>query len=196
MKKRALVVVFVLAPLLSVMAVTQFVRLGEANPYWWYEQVPPDEYTEPPVISVLSPANNTVFNEDHVYLSFSVDVGESETAWSVGLIIVRYETDWEHDNTDKFRSWKTLPFSHEVNLTGIPEGNHTITFQAIERGAYENVRAFNLDSSSTVFFTIDTNSEQEIPEFPSWIILPLFLMTSLVAIISKRRLSQGVSKKY
>ena len=30
----------------------------------------------------------------------------------------------------------------------------------------------------------------EVPEFPSWIILPLFLMTSLVAIIVKQRLSK------
>ena len=187
MNKKASAVAFVLALLVSVVAGTQLVSVGKANPFWWYENVPPDEYTKPPVISVFSPANNTVFNEDHVYLSFSVDVGESKTAWSVGLINVRYETDWEHNNTDYFRPWKNLPFSHEVNLTGIPEGNHTITFQATERGAYENAQAFKLDSSSTVFFTIDTNPITDIPEFPSWAsLLIMLIVVTALAIIYKR----------
>ena len=32
-----------------------------------------------------------------------------------------------------------------------------------------------------------------IPEFPSWIILPLFLMATFVAVIVKKRLSQSVT---
>ena len=154
MKKKVLTVVFVLAPLLLVFG-TQLVSVGEANPYFFFEQVPPDEYTKPPVISVFSPANNTVICKDNVHLSFSVDVGESETALSAGLLIVRYKTDWVN-NLDVFRPWMNLPFSHEVNLTGIPEGKHNITIHAIERGEYTGARAFNIDSNETVFFTIDT----------------------------------------
>jgi len=40
---------------------------------------------------------------------------------------------------------------------------------------------------------IKTDEYGVVPEFPSWIILPLFLITSLVAIIVKKRLSQRIS---
>jgi len=43
------------------------------------------------------------------------------------------------------------------------------------------------------FAKADTEGEP-IPEFPTWIILPLFLMTSLVAIIVKKRLPKAVHK--
>jgi hypothetical protein len=190
MTKRGLAATLVLALLISVIAGTQLVSMGKANPYWWYEGVPPDDYTEAPVISVLSPANNTVVNNDNVYLSFNVDVGESETALGTVLLTVRYETDWQHDNDDMFAPWSgPYPFVHEVNLTGIPEGNHSIIIEAVERGSYPNARAFNIDSSSTVFFTVGNNSEQQIPEFPSWIILPLTMIVTLIAVAARRRKS-------
>lgn len=190
MNTKALVAAFVLALSISVVAGTQLVSVVKANPFWWYEGVPPDEYTEAPVISVLSPANNTVFNEDNVYLSFNVDVGESETALDTVLLLVSYEADWQHDNIAQFAPWSgPYPFVHEVNLTGIPEGNHSITFQAIERGTYTGAHAFNIDSSETILFTIDTNPETDIPEFPSWTPLLIFLFAvTVLAVIYKRKI--------
>lgn len=90
MIKKKLVAVFVLAPLLSVLAGTGLMCVVKANPWWWFEGTTPDEYTKPPVISIVSPENNTVFNEDSVFLSFSVDVGESETADDKLLYFVSY----------------------------------------------------------------------------------------------------------
>jgi hypothetical protein len=193
MKKRVLIMVFVLAPLLSVMAGTPFVSLGEANPNWRpWETNEPDEYAKAPVISISSPANNTVLNEDTVYLSFSVDVGETET--DLELVFVRYETDWQHDNIASFLPrWNSVSFSHEVNLTGIPEGAHSIAFQAIERGTYKN-RLFQINSSETILFTIDANPITDIPEFPSWTIMSLFMATTLSAVIVYRRLTKKASK--
>lgn len=191
MKKKVLAVVFVLAPLLSVMAGTPFVSLGEANPLWPFELVPPDEYAKAPVISIFSPANNTVINRDNIVLSFKVDVGESET--DLEMVFVRYETDWQHGNIDRFLPrWNSASFSHKVNLTGIPEGPHNITFQAIESGTYKN-RPFNIDSSETILFTIDTNPETKIPEFPSWTILPLFLIGTFLALAVRKKLFHPIS---
>ena len=79
MKKRVLIVVLVLAPLLSVMAGTLFVSLGEANPNWRPWETTPSYDVKAPVISICSPENNTVFNRDNIVLSFKVDLGESET---------------------------------------------------------------------------------------------------------------------
>jgi len=202
MKRKVLVVAFVLAPLLSVMAGTPFVSLVEANPFWWFENVPPDEYTKAPVISIFSPANNTIFNENNLYLSFKVDVGESETALDTLLLFVQYETDWQHDNLDSFLPpSNSSSYSNNVTLTGIPEGNHSITVHTFEDGTYENGN-FTISNSETTFFTIDAdpqNGESSpesllaedygiIPEFPSWIILPLLITATLVIIIYKKRL--------
>jgi len=184
MKKRVLIVVFVLAPLLSVMAGTPFVSLGEANFLWPFEVVPPDEYAKAPVISIFSPENNTVFNRDNIVLSFKVDLGESET--DLEMEFVRYETDWQHDNLDHFLLLKSSSFAHKVNLTGIPEGTHSIAFQAIESGTYKK-RSFNINSSETIYFTIDTSPETKIPEFPSWTILPIFTIATLLIIICKHK---------
>lgn len=187
MKKKVLAVVFVLAPLLSVMAGTPFVSLGEANPLWWMEPVPPDD-TKAPVISIFSPENNTVVNRDNVVLSFKVDVGEPGTALDSVLVFVRYETDWQHDNIDHFLPRNSpSSFPHKVNLTGIPEGNHSIQFQAIERATFNNGRSFNINSSETILFTIDTSPETKIPEFPAWTILPLTIMATLIVAVMKRK---------
>jgi hypothetical protein len=188
-KKRA---IFVLSLLVSVVAGTGMVGVGKANPYWWYGNVPPDKQTEPPRISVLSPANNTVCSDDNVLLSFEVYVGESKTALDTLLLMVEYETDWQHNNTNRFAPWSSPnPFVHEVNLTGIPEGNHSISFQATERGTYSHARAFNINSSVTIYFTIDANSETKIPEFPAGAILPIFTIASLLIITCKHKLHKN-----
>jgi len=196
MNKKASAAAFVLALLASVVAGTSLVSVGDANPFsFFWEYISPDEYTEAPVISVSSPMNNTVLNEDTIILSFEVDVGKSETAVETVLFYVNYLTDWQHDNEHFFYP-DSAPFMHEVNLTGIPEGKHSITFEANERGAYNNTHAFSIDGSATIYFTIDTNPETTIPEFPSWAILPLSLTIILVVTIYKKRLPKSQQQSY
>jgi hypothetical protein len=190
MNRKGLATVFVLSLLISVMAGAELVSVGSANPFSFFcwEYIPPDEYTEAPVISVSSPMNNTVLNEDTVSLSFEVDVGKSETAEETVIFYVNYLTDWQHDNEHFFYP-ESAPFTHEVNLTGIPEGTHSITFEANERGAYNNTHAFSIDGSTKIYFTINTNQETTIPEFPSWTPLLVMLVTVLaVALIYRRNL--------
>lgn len=189
MNKKGLATVFVLSLVVSVMAGAELVSVGSANPFsFFWEYIPPDEYTEAPVISVSSPMNNTVLNEDTFILSFEVDVGKSETAEETLIFYVNYLTDWQHDNEHFFYP-ESAPFTHEVNLTGIPEGTHSITFEANERGAYNNTHAFSIDGSTTIYFTIDPNQETTIPEFPSWTPLLIMLVTVLaVAPIYRRNL--------
>ena len=117
-----------------------------------------------------------------------MDVGESET--DLEMEFVRYESDWQHDNIDHFLPWKSSSFSHKVNLIGIPEGNYSISFQAIESGTYKS-RSFNIDSSETIYFTIDTSPETKIPEFPSWIILPIFAIATFLIITCKHKLPKN-----
>ena len=190
MNKKASAAAFVLALLASVVAGTSLVSVGDANPFsFFWEYISPDEYTEAPVISVSSPMNNTVLNEDTVILSFEVDVGKSETAVETVLFYVNYLTDWQHDNEHFFYP-ESSPLFHEVNFTGIPEGKHSITFEANERGAYNNTHAFSIDGSATIYFTINTNPKTTIPEFPPWTILPIFTITTLLIITCKHKLAK------
>jgi len=57
------------------------------------------------------------------------------------------------------------------------------TTQSTDEGAYYDIWFAKVDASGEI-----------IPEFPSWLILPLFLMASLVAIIVKKRLTKTVHK--
>jgi hypothetical protein len=51
----------------------------------------------------------------------------------------------------------------------------------------------SLSDGSDDFWLVKTDS-QGIPEFPSWLILPLFLMATFVGVIVKKRLSQSVTR--
>ena len=215
MKKRVLLVVSVLALLVSSVAGTLLVSLAEANPLWFIPHVQPDETTKPPVISIFSPENNTVYNTDTVVLSFNVDAGESETASTVALDIIWYDTSWYNDNVDSFLYSPRSPvntenkiyfsnsssFAYNLSLTGIPDGNHGIILHAKEHGYYEDELFINT-SSEKVSFTVDANQETDqktaeyfladdyviVPEFPSWTILPLFLTIVLAVALYRKRL--------
>jgi hypothetical protein len=69
----------------------------------------------------------------------------------------------------------------------------TTDVSAINQSIYDFKNDFYLGTVNFVPFLTEPNPEEmstPIPEFPSWMILPLFLMASFVAIIVKKRLSQ------
>jgi hypothetical protein len=53
---------------------------------------------------------------------------------------------------------------------------------------------FALAGTKNNDFWLAKTDAQGIPEFPSWIILPLFLMATFVGVIFKKRLSQSVKR--
>jgi hypothetical protein len=68
----------------------------------------------------------------------------------------------------------------------LAEGTHNITVYA----RYTANNIIGLDNS-TVYFTIDPNSKQNIPEFPSSIVLPLLFIAALIVTVCKK----GLPKK-
>jgi hypothetical protein len=186
-KKTVLTAVLTSALLFSTLAVTMLMQLGKANPimHYWVNKgdVAPDQNTEPPAILILSPVNNTAYGVNAISLSLNVSIGNSSTATSRVLDEIYYETDWQSNNVSVYKySWNPLlypsapprktDFSETINLTGIPDGNHTIRMYAVESGEYplyviqgENgdlrsfahyYNGFNITSCSLVRFTIDT----------------------------------------
>ena len=61
-----------LAVLALLIAGANLVGYSAANPYVITGEVPPDQETYPPVITVTSPVNNTAYNTSRVFLTFNV----------------------------------------------------------------------------------------------------------------------------
>jgi len=136
--------------------------------------VPPRETTLPPEINIQSPTNNTHYNTNNITLSFNVKVGKSLTATQKQLKTITYKTDWQPNSIKLYEDIADLiappgiaKFTTSINLTKIPDGKHTITIYANERGTYfgrvypfspKYYTFFEIDSSVIVNFSVDTVS--------------------------------------
>jgi len=204
MKRTASALTLSLALLISLVAGVQTVIAPYTSDGQYFPLASP--------ISITSPSNSTYSsglltlnvtvktflnpNTSNVTLVYCID-GKTNTTIRTESTPVPIEVETTDANGTKttgvsiqsyylITGWAALP--------ELPEGSHSITVYGKYEfpGSYHNI---GLDNS-TVYFTIDTNSEQEIPEFPSWIILPLFLITTIFAGLIKRKLSIHQFKKH
>ena len=178
MKNRTLSIVFILALLISIVAEVQVIQVAKAN----FMPVPPK-------FTVQSPTNATyavntsvplivILNQTYVpfpnwtpvaYCNYSLDGVEKGNITQTqitpapnGSVSEPYVMNWCTFNT---------------TLSGLTEGSHNIEIFA---GSGTGRTA-----SGNVYFSVGSNA---VPEFPSWVILPLFLiMMLLVAIEYKRK---------
>ena len=99
--RKAFTAAFILLLLFSVLAGTQLVNLGKANPYHFrlMEEVPPDADTEPPTISILTPENNTTYPSHKLLLSLNVNVKYSGSAKALFFWKIYCEADWQSGST-------------------------------------------------------------------------------------------------
>lgn len=143
-----------------------------------------DGVTKPPVILISAPENNTLFAEDSISLSINVSVGESTSADLKYIGEVYYTSDWQTNETIIYSNPPRNPDAFyytsnpqigkiygTVNLTGIPDGNHSLVVYAKEMGTYyaytdhwangydwEYYWNFKISASSSIFFTVDTTA--------------------------------------
>ena len=144
-------------------------------------------------ISIISPSNST-YTPQSLTLNFTV---KSFLDSSKANITIVYSIDGKTNKTIDTQStpvpmgiqsyylitgWATLP--------EMSEGSHSITVY----GKYEFPMSYHnigLDNR-TVYFTISTNSEQEIPEFPSWTPLLITLVAVVaVAVMYRQKMSKS-----
>ena len=160
-------------------------------------------------ISITSPSNSTYSsglltlnvtvktflnpNTSNVTLVYSID-GKTNTTIRTESTPVPIEAEFTDANGTKttgvsiqsyylITGWATLP--------EMPEGSHSITVYGKYEfpGSYHNI---GLDNS-TVYFTISTNSEQKIPEFPSLTILMIMLPSvTMIAVIYRRSIRKPI----
>lgn len=167
--KTAITVTLILALSLSAVAGIASVNFAVANFVGTYVEeggeVPPEIVgAAPPIITILSPTNNTY--GPNVSLNFNISVGDSAIPTSRTIKEVYYKGDWEQNKT--YVGLYLTDFS--CNLT-VPEGKHRLTVWANEAGDYEEdtgsgynglerivFHTFHITGSSSVSFTVDSTS--------------------------------------
>jgi hypothetical protein len=150
----------------------QFVYLGQANPYirdWEKEgDIPPPDGTLPPIISIISPQNNTAYASNNVSLTVNVSMPQSN---SVSLYIneLYYVPSWKHGANNDLVEIDASQGS--ISLSNVPEGPHWLEVYAVASAyAYESGHKidgihyttyfvnYKITSSSMVNFTIDNTA--------------------------------------
>ncbi len=171
MKKTVKTIILFLTFLIMTLTTIQFVNLTVANPFVDFNWVKADTNTNPPLISILYPENNSIQNTK-VSINLNVTIGESKTASFVRIMDIYYETDWQNSSTSLYHNTgiyipadpnSITTFGTILNLTNLSNGKHTITIYTVEWGAYieeSNVHMFSINSSSTINFIIDFISPQ------------------------------------
>jgi hypothetical protein len=175
------------------------VNFVTANPIWLGE-VPPDADTKHPYITIFSPENNSFCNSS-ISINLKVSVGESTSALSTKIDTICYNTDWIENNITVYNGSinpKHTWYSTILNLTDIPEGNHSITIYAIERGTYNGsglLQYYTFHTQNSAMFSFSSNilssPTPTVPEF-SWLtILPILLAIPIVLITVRKRLKRN-----
>jgi len=185
-KRSLLTVSFISVLLLSVVAGTQLVILGMANPFsqaMYSGKMHAPSSVTPPSITMLSPQNYTTYNENDVILIFDTVVGQAPYSLdylplkvfkSLSLTEVYFEADWMENKTVVNGTSRFSYVNKKGNTEGscscnlklkdIPEGNHSIAVKATETGYYfEVVRGVSFEfygysksSISSVNFIVDS----------------------------------------
>jgi hypothetical protein len=177
MKKTALMLLFLLALLISALAMTLFVSLGKANPYmggylFSGEMSPEVVGAAPPLITILSPQENSTYGCPDILLNFNVSVGETPVNAREWIDGVYYKGDWEEGrHLASYQSTLSSRTEFSINVT-VPEGKHEVTVWAEGKGSYSvdevvygfvnglkgRTYTFHITGLKSVGFTVDTTS--------------------------------------
>jgi hypothetical protein len=173
MGRTALTIIFILA----------FSFLGTIN------LITANPFPTNPEISILSPVNKT-YDVKSLVLDIEIETqfdgyyftSTRRVSYSIdgNTAVSATETNYSYSSENK-----TSKTKYTAILPDLTEGLHYLTVYA----EYDyDVKI--ISSQTGVHFTIETNSEptSEIPEFPSWILLPLLLVATLVVTVARDKL--------
>ena len=193
MPKKLLATTIILSTILASVVSIYVVKVVNANPYTITGEVPPDQETYPPVITVTSPVNNTSYNTSLVLLTFNVTAPQSRTAWEpVTLMRVTYKADWYKEAIDVLNGGGQQHASFSLQFSNMPEGQHSIVIKAIGNGLYKqgewwSLKEFRISATATVSFKIDCTA-------PTILVLPPENVSSTSAIPLNLTINEDYSK--
>lgn len=179
MKRNSLATTTILVVLLILISGIQFNQIVTANPHPWNTlfvqegDVSAPSLAKPPEILLISPQNNSIHAKDSINFTLNVSLSKESLIYNFGDIVftytsaqldeVFYEADWLANNTHI----EPTPTTN-LNLTGIPDGNHSVVVYATEWRPYQSryddgndvmyYNGFKINGSSTVYFAVDTVS--------------------------------------
>lgn len=173
-KKTQLTATSITVLLLLSVAATQFFNLAQANPYIriWKKsgEIPPPDGTLPPIISIISPQNNTAYASNNVSLTLNVSMPESNSV-SLHVSELYYVPSWKQGVNNQLV--KIDAPQGTISLKDVPEGPRWLEVYAVasatayksdpklEKGIYYTtyyVIYKGITSSSIVKFTIDNTA--------------------------------------
>ena len=117
------------------------------DPYttiYYPTEIPSPNETKSPTITIITPTNNTLYGSNNLTLSFNLAMESPSSFYPITLQALTYKPSWKSDNftidTELHSPFinKTLPLT--IDLTNIPEGNHTVTVTASTLYEYETGR--------------------------------------------------------
>jgi hypothetical protein len=158
-KKTALAIILISALLFSVVAGTELVKIAEANPWIIFDPVNPIPGTIPPIITISSPENNTVYAYTAFNLTVHITKPQPPLQQPSGISYARYTLDGntesiyfcDHYSSDSPPGLPELDYSQI--LSALPDGNHELLVESAGVVLPGHLTIFTVYANSTVFFT-------------------------------------------
>jgi hypothetical protein len=145
-----------------IMIILQSTGSIQANPYIYDYKVErtvgAPVGTKPPVITVLSPENQSINSPNNLYLNFSVSI-EKPNNLSLSVTKISYKGSWQSTKTEIERASE-----YAVNLTNIPIGPRWIEITAIATGVLDSRTVID-GFHKTVYYVYCTTSSSSIVHF-------------------------------
>ena len=183
MPKKLLATTIIIALIVTFVVGMQVIEVVVADPFWIYKIIDPIPGTIPPVITIISPLNNTTYPSDGIIASFNVSKPQLGTRAS-SIIDVTYTLDGE--TVQAFTIWKNgsassgsgIPrFNTTFSLPSLHAGKHSLTVEAngvVFAGGESGLDIFFINSNSTTFFTVGIPSTSQ-PSLTDYLLNPTFL---------------------
>lgn len=196
---KTLTVAFILLFLFSEVALSQLVYWAKANPYSFPPFYPETPNRDPPILTIQSPYKTTYYT-NVIPLNFTVTQCDSWFQNNLTLVVIQridYLLDdkvvniWSAITNHRSSLLTTTPFSTILNVN---RGQHSLEIKVAALSFYDPVQKtdwhflsyVDVVASKKIWFTV--NDDNVIPEFPSWTILSLFLIVTIIALFCSKRL--------
>jgi hypothetical protein len=155
------IVILTVLLIISVLVGIVVIGVADANPFGLARQMDAPSDAKPPIISIHSPENNTIYSG-----SFNISFSVKEPQYFSSTVIANVW--YTIDNTTvsiPYEHWTLTQgpgvsqYSTSVIAPTLPAGNHSLKIRA-QGGSYDFHNFFLIDGYSQVYFTVSDNSTQ------------------------------------
>lgn len=185
------IAVFAVLLTVSILVGIGIVGIADANPFTFYSPIEPIQGTIPPVITICSPINDSIYPAS-IDVAFNVSKPELEDAYLTNVVSVTYALD-QNESIEVYSNYiqghgteGTPAFNTTFTLPPLQEGNHKLTVTATgvvlkalvpKPQGFGDIGVFYVKSNSTILFMAGTPSIP--PQTSANILQPILLIAIL-----------------